>query len=140
MSYNVLIVDDSKSMRSVIKKVLRISGFRSGEILEAENGKEALDLLKGSWVDLILTDVHMPVMDGIEFIRRLRQEETLKDVPVLLVTTESNEERLQEAMALGAKAYLRKPFQPEAIRALLNQILGETDGREPEGCDEGCDF
>jgi two-component system chemotaxis response regulator CheY len=79
-------------------------------------------------------------MDGIEFIRRLGQEETLKDVPVLLLTTEGNEERLQEAMALGAKAYLRKPFQPEAIRALLNQILGETDGREPEGCDEGCDF
>ncbi|ROR01914.1 response regulator [Desulfosoma caldarium] len=140
MAYNVMIVDDSKSMRHVIKKVLKISGLDIGEIIEASNGQEALDQLQDHWVDLILSDIHMPVMDGIEFLRHLGTLADLQDVPVVLVTTERNEKRLNEAMALGARAYLSKPFQPEEFRALVIQLLGVHDGWELAESDEGCDF
>ncbi|SMC19445.1 two-component system, chemotaxis family, response regulator CheY [Desulfacinum hydrothermale DSM 13146] len=140
MAYNVLIVDDSRSMRNVIKKVLKISGLELGDILEAGNGREALDRLGEAWVDLILSDVNMPEMDGIEFLRALSQHEDFRDVPVVLVTTESNEKRLEEAMALGAKGYLRKPFQPEDVRSLVLETLGVEDEWGLDGSDEGCDF
>lgn len=141
MSYNILIVDDSKSMRRVIRKTLEISGFRIGDYLEAANGQEALDLIEGKWIDLILSDIHMPVMDGFGFIRSLREKEDFDDIPVVFVTTEANEERLNELMALGAKGYIRKPFRPEEIFAFLNRIMGDTNGHVGMGADsEGCDF
>lgn len=140
MAYNVMIIDDSRSMRHVIKKVLKISGLEIGEIIEAGNGEEALDQLQDHWVDLILSDIHMPVMDGLEFLRRLGAYVEFRDVPVILVTTERNEKRLAEAMALGARAYLSKPFQPEEFRALILKLLGVEDGWELAGGDEGCDF
>ncbi len=128
MPYNVLIVDDSKSMRQILRKILVVSGFKLGECLEASNGEEALRLLEDNWVDLILSDIHMPVMDGFGLLRSLREHEDWSDLPVVLVTTESNEHRIQEAIALGAKGYIRKPFKPEEIRAHLNEIIGESDG------------
>lgn len=140
MSYNVLIVDDSKSMRKVILKTLQLSGFELGEFLQASNGQEALAILEGNWIDLILSDVHMPVMDGFEFIRRLREKGICKDVPVVIVTTEANEDRLNELMDLGASGYIRKPFRPEEIKVLLNRILGETNGFQTGTSVEGCDF
>jgi two-component system chemotaxis response regulator CheY len=139
MSYNVLIVDDSKSMRRVIIKTLQLSGFRVGEYLEASNGREALDQMEGKWIDLILSDIHMPVMDGFEFIQSLREKEMYKDTPVIFVTTEASEIRLNRLMALGARGYIRKPFRPEEIGVLLSQVMGESDdqtmGTSPEGCD-----
>lgn len=140
MPYNVLIVDDSKSMRQVIRKVLGVSGFMVGDCLEAENGQEALKLLEENWVDLILSDVHMPVMDGFGLLRALRQNSEWQDTPVVLITTESNEDRIMEAMSLGAKGYIRKPFRPEAIRTHLNQILGVEEGNGLPGEDDEGDF
>lgn len=140
MAYNIMIVDDSKSMRHVIKKVLKISGLDLGEIIEAANGQEALDQLQNHWVDLILSDIHMPVMDGIEFLRHLRTLADLGDVPVVLVTTERNEKRLKEAMALGARGYLSKPFQPEEFRSVVLRLLGVSDEWELAESDESCDF
>ncbi|MGQ9485444.1 MAG: response regulator [Desulfosoma sp.] len=140
MAYNVMIVDDSKSMRHVIKKVLKISGLDLGEIIEAGNGQEALDRLQNHWVDLILSDIHMPVMDGIEFLRHLGTLADLRDVPVVLVTTERSEKRLKEAMALGARGYLSKPFQPEEFRSLVLRLLGVSDEWELAESDESCDF
>jgi len=140
MPYNVLIVDDSRSMREVIKKVLRLSGFQIGDCLEAGNGEEALSVLANHWVDVILSDIHMPVMDGFGLLRALTAQEDLRDVPVVLITTESSHSRLQEALALGARGYLRKPFRPEEVRALLAQIMGETDGSQAGNVDQGCDF
>lgn len=140
MSYNVLIVDDSRSMRSVIKKMLSLSGFQVGEYLEASNGREALDMLENNWIDLVLSDVHMPVMDGLGLLRAMNAAGLLKDLPVVLVTTEANEERLSEAMALGARGYLRKPFRPEEIRGLLSEILGGSDVFGLASGTEGCDF
>jgi two-component system chemotaxis response regulator CheY len=140
MSYNVLIVDDSKSMRKVILKTLQISGFELGECMEASNGQEALDILEGKWIDLILSDVHMPVMDGTGFIQSLRERDICRDTPVVFVTTEANEDRLNQLMELGASGYIRKPFRPEEIRALLSRIMGETDGFRTGTDVEGCDF
>ncbi len=140
MAYNVLIVDDSKSMRKVIRKALAAAGFQVGKCIEAGNGREALDMLADNWVDLILSDIHMPVMDGIEFIRNLRKEENWQNLPVVYITTESNETRLDEVMALGAKGYLHKPFKPEAIRTLLAAVMGETDEAGVAPDDDGCDF
>ncbi len=140
MSYNVMIVDDSKSMRKVILKTLRLSGFEIGECLEASNGQEALDILEGKWIDLILSDVHMPVMDGFGFIRSLREKDICRDTPVVFVTTEANEDRLNELMVLGGSGYIRKPFRPDEIRALLSGIMGEADGSRVGTSFEGCDF
>lgn len=140
MSYNVLIVDDSKSMRKVLVKVLQVSGFNVGEYLEASNGQEALEMLENHWVDVVLSDIHMPVMDGFGLIRALRAKEAYKDLPVVFITTEANEHRLQEAMELGARGYIRKPFRPESIRALLSKVMGEADECRLAISDEGCDF
>jgi two-component system, chemotaxis family, chemotaxis protein CheY len=140
MSYNVLIVDDSRTMRSVIRKALCVSGFQVGEFLEAGNGQEALDLLSKNWVDLILSDIHMPVMDGFGFLRALRAEECWMDLPVVMITTEANASRLEEAMSLGATGYIRKPFTPEKIRAFLQELMGEKDDAFTDIRDEGSDF
>lgn len=140
MSYNVLIVDDSKSMRKVIAKTLQLSGFQIGECLEASNGQEALDLLDGKWVDLILSDIHMPVMDGFGFIHSLRERDLCRDTPVVFVTTEANESRLNELITLGASGYIRKPFKPEEIGAILCRVMGESDDFRMGSSTEGCDF
>mgnify|MGYP000493728928 FL=1 len=140
MPYNVMIVDDSRSMRQVIRKILGVSGFKVGDCLEAGNGREALDLLERHWVDLILSDIHMPVMDGFGLLRALRDSEEWHDTPVVLITTESNEDRIQEALSLGARGYIRKPFRAESIRMHLNRILGVEEGYEPSGSDEESDF
>lgn len=140
MSYNVLIVDDSRSMRKVIKKVLQLTGLQIGESLEASNGQEALDILENHWIDLILSDIHMPVMDGFGLIRTLKEKDMLKDLPVIFVTTEANQERMQEALDLGAKGYIRKPFRPEEIRSLLARIMGVSHELGVAISDDGCDF
>jgi two-component system, chemotaxis family, chemotaxis protein CheY len=140
MAYNILIVDDSKTMRQVIKKALSVSGFKVGEYLEAGNGKEALEVLANSWVDLILSDIHMPVMDGFGLLEALRADESWHDLPVVMITTEANEQRLQEAISLGAKGYIRKPFKPEHIRSFLSRVMGEKDETNDMDNDEGCDF
>lgn len=140
MAYNILIVDDSRSMRKVLLKTLRLSGFGIGECLEASNGREALGVLEGEWIDLILLDIHMPEMDGVAFLDSLRKIEMYNATPVVFVTTEANEERLRHLLDLGASGYIRKPFRPEEIGALLSRIMGEPDGFLAERNTEGCDF
>ncbi len=140
MPYNVLIVDDSSTMRNVIKKVLRLTGISFGSCLEAGNGQEAMDVLENNWVDLIVSDINMPVMDGFGLLRALKSQPSFQDVPVVLITTESNEKRLQEAMHLGAKGYIHKPFTPETVRSLVRKVMGETDESAMPDSDEGCDF
>ncbi|MCX7822277.1 MAG: response regulator [Syntrophobacterales bacterium] len=139
MAYNILIVDDSNSMRKVIRKVLQISGFKVGEIFEASNGEEALKVLNSKWVDIILSDIHMPVMDGYQFLSELRRREEFKDIPVVLITTEGDENKLQKAMSMGAQGYIRKPFEPDQIREYLKGIMGEPV-YAMGGIDEGSDF
>ena len=127
MAFNVLIVDDSSSMRAVIKKIVKISGFRVGECWEAGDGKEAVNVLSNQWVDLVLTDINMPNMNGLELVKAMKEDELLKSIPVVIVTTEGSEKRVQEFMSLGASGYIKKPFQPEDIKAILSSIMGETE-------------
>lgn len=138
MAYNVLIVDDSATMRALIRKVLAISGFKLGECFEGANGKEALSILERHWVDLILSDLHMPEMDGGDLLKALRGHDLWRTIPVVFITTEGRREVLQPLMQLGCQGYIQKPFRPEAIRQQLASILGETeapDVRQLEGCD-----
>jgi len=140
MGVHALIVDDSAAMRAVVKKVIALSGADVSHCLEAANGKEALELLSKEWVDVILTDIHMPVMDGMELLENLHADEMLSRVPVVLVTTEARREFIDRAAALGARAHVRKPFQPETIKKVLEAILGEEFARGTDESPKGCDF
>jgi two-component system chemotaxis response regulator CheY len=142
MAFNVLIVDDSSSMRAIVRKIIKISGFNIGELLEAADGKEAIKVLTDEWVDLVLTDINMPNMNGLELISEMKKDEMLKSIPVVMVTTEGSEKRIQESMKLGASGYIKKPFLPEEIKMTLSAIMGEDeDGqRDYDEDDEGSDF
>ena len=141
MAFNVLIVDDSSSMRSVIKKTLEISGFDIGRIFEAGNGREALDVLDKQWADIILTDIHMPDMDGISFLKELQKNELLSSTRVVVVTTDSRKERIDDLMDLGVKALIQKPFRPEQIKKILLDVLGMNEQATEDKDDlDGCDF
>ncbi|HLJ48288.1 MAG TPA: response regulator [Bryobacteraceae bacterium] len=120
---SVLVVDDSRAMRAFIRRLFRLSGLPVGECLEAENGAEALQVLRQHRVDLILTDVNMPVMSGAEFIRELRQDPALRPIPVLVVSTDATEKRINEMVSLGALGYLRKPFFPELLKAEIERMV-----------------
>lgn len=142
MAFNVLIVDDSLSMRSVIKKTIRVSGFKVGEYFEAADGKEALKILADAWVDLVLTDINMPNMNGLELIAEMNNDQILSSIPVVMVTTEGSEKSVQKSMEMGAKGYIKKPFQPEDIKRILNSIMGEAEDGESDDdqSDEDFDF
>jgi len=138
MAFNVLIVDDSSSMRSVIRKTIKVSGFDVGKYLEAADGQEALEVLTSEWVDILLTDINMPNMNGLELIGEMKKDEIFKKIPVVMVTTERSEQKVHQAMELGAKGYITKPFLPEEIKDTLNTIIGEAEYAQRE-LDEGYD-
>lgn len=140
MAFNLLIVDDSSSMRSIIKKTVQMSGFDVGEYYDGANGAEALEVLKDAWVDVILSDIHMPVMNGLEFLQKIQEDELLKSIPVIVITTEGRKQKLDEAMDLGARACIQKPFTPEQIRQTLTEVLGVEHVTDDQGGFEGCDF
>ena len=120
----VLIVDDSAVMRKIVERALRQAGLDISEVLEAGNGAEALaEVQKGS-LDLILSDINMPVMDGLEFLKSLAAMEAAKGVPVVMITTEGSEARVVEALSAGAKGYLRKPFTPDQVKERIAPLLG----------------
>ncbi len=120
----VLIVDDSAVMRKIVERALRQAGLEISEVLEASNGAEALvEVQKGS-LDIILSDINMPVMDGLEFLRNLAKLEAGKGVPVVMITTEGSEARVVEALSVGAKGYIRKPFTPEQVKERVTPLIG----------------
>jgi two-component system chemotaxis response regulator CheY len=141
MSFNVMIVDDSGAMRSVIKKVIAISGFKMSLCLEAGNGREALERLQGNWVDVIISDINMPEMGGLELLQALRQDTLYRNIPAIIVSTEGSRERMKEALDRGAKGFIKKPFLPEDIRSVLYDVIGVgTDGEyqdDSRNADEG---
>ena len=124
MSCKVLIVDDSRLLRAAIKKVVKLAGISDDHIFEAGNGEEALLVLETVWVDLVLLDLNMPVMDGEQFARELRKKPELNDVAIVVVSTESNKERLDRMFELGAVETLHKPFEPEDLCHLIEKVLG----------------
>ncbi len=124
MSINVLVVDDSKITRSVIKKTIKIAGIDFNKIFEAENGKEALEVLGNEWIDLIFTDINMPIMGGAEMIEKLGDDGLLKTIPVIVVSTERSQTRIEQLQKCGVKAYVKKPFHPEEIKKIVDDIIG----------------
>jgi len=123
----VLIVDDSSVMRKIVERSLRQAGIEVGEVLEASNGAEALAEVQKSAFDLILSDINMPAMDGLEFLRNLSNIESAKGVPVVMITTEGSEARVVEALSVGARGYIRKPFTPEQVKERIAPLVGGAD-------------
>ena len=111
-----LIVDDSSVMRKIVERMLRQAGLAHLVVVEAGSGTEALELLRSMPVDLILTDINMPSMDGLEFLRQLRAQDLAPGVPVVMITTESSEEHVKQAIQSGAQGYIRKPFTAEQVK------------------------
>lgn len=142
MSFNILIVDDSASMRSVIKKVVKVSGFDVGKFFEASDGVEALKVLQDDWVDLVLSDINMPNMNGLELIAKMAEDEIMKTIPAVMITTEGSEEKVKKSKMLGAAGYIKKPFMPKDIKTMLCSIMGEEmlDARNLDDEDAACDF
>jgi len=125
MNADILIVDDSAILRKVMRKAICQLGVDSERIREAGNGQEALDSLRESTVDLVLLDLHMPVMDGHEFALAKAADPALASVPFVVVSTEANAQRLMEMVELGALGVLRKPFEPEDLRRMVADYLPE---------------
>lgn len=123
-SLRVLIVDDSSVMRKIVERALRQAGLNVSEVLEASNGAEALAEVQKGALDIILSDINMPVMDGLEFLKHLAALDSAKGIPVVMITTEGSEARVVEALSAGARGYLRKPFTPEQVRERVAPLLG----------------
>lgn len=111
-----LIVDDSSVMRKIVERSLRQAGLNLAAVLEAGGGTEGLEVLKARQVDLILSDINMPSMDGLEFLRQVRAQNLAPGVPVVMITTESSEEHVKQAILAGAQGYIRKPFTAEQVK------------------------
>lgn len=124
MAYRVLISDDSPAMRTFVRRVIMLSGFELSDCWEASNGEEALAVLRDKWVDVVLTDINMPIVDGEEFLRRLTADDMLRSIPVIVISTDATENRIARLLALGARGYVTKPFLPETLRAELERTLG----------------
>ena len=129
MAFNVLVVDDSAVMRAMIIRVVKMSGVPLGEFYEAGDGAEGLRRLGEHWVDLVLLDINMPVMNGEEMLRRLRAQPETARLPVIVVSTESSETRVHALEELGV-AFVHKPFAPEDLRDTILRITGVTPDDE----------
>jgi two-component system chemotaxis response regulator CheY len=123
MVSDVLVVDDSAAIRKILQRVLRQTGMEIGTIFEAGDGQEALGVLQSQTVDLVLTDINMPKMDGIQFLAAVKASTAWRNIPVIMVTTEGGEAKVGEAVKLGAAGYVRKPFTADQIKEKLVRIL-----------------
>ena len=117
----ILAVDDSASMRQMVSFTLKGAGH---DVTEAENGKAALDIAKTKQFDLVISDVNMPVMDGITLIKELRALSNYKFTPLLMLTTESGDDKKQQGKSVGATGWIVKPFNPDQLLATINKVLG----------------
>ena len=122
---NLLIVDDSTAIRKILLRVLNQTGLELGQVLEAGDGKEALRLMEGRDISLVLSDINMPNMDGLELLRALRGSPQWHDLPVVMITTEGGQARVEEAIELGATSYVRKPFSADLLRDKLAALLSK---------------
>ena len=131
MAINILIVDDSGVMRSMIQKSVQMSGLQVGVIHHAANGREGLDALGQHWIDLVITDINMPVMTGEEMIGQMRERPDLKTIPTIVVSTEGSLARIERLKTQGLK-FIHKPFSPEKIRDTVKDVLGREVFNEPD--------
>lgn len=120
MSKTILIVDDSASLRQVVKLALTGAGY---QVLEAVHGKDGLDKLQKNRVNLVISDVNMPEMDGITFVKEIKKLPACRFIPVIMLTTESEASKKAEGQAAGAKAWVVKPFQPQQMLAAVSKLM-----------------
>jgi two-component system, chemotaxis family, chemotaxis protein CheY len=123
MKGTVLLVDDSAMMRKVVLRMLTLAGLEFEKVLEASDGEEALSLLKVNTVALIMCDINMPVMSGLEMLQRVKDEKLAVNVPIVMVTTEAGETQVRQAIVAGARGYIRKPFTVEHIESNVKPLL-----------------
>lgn len=123
MALNILVVDDSSVTRAMIIKTIKMASLPLGEIYQAGNGQEGLDLLKHHWVDLALVDINMPVMNGEDMIEKIRENPEWKSLPVIVISTEGSQTRVERLRQQGAR-FIHKPFSPEIIRETIADITG----------------
>jgi two-component system, chemotaxis family, chemotaxis protein CheY len=123
MESNVLVVDDSAAIRKILQRVLRQTGIAIGEIYDAGDGQEALEVLKTKEIGLVLSDINMPKMDGLQLLAAMKNTPRWRDIPVVMITTEGGETKVGEAVKLGAAGYVRKPFTADQIKEKLAGIL-----------------
>ncbi len=124
MAYNILIVDDSLLARTFTEKALTLSGLKIERIRHAANGREALDLMAHDWVDIVLADINMPEMSGIELVQHMKKSEILSNIPVVIVSTERSLARRDELKEAGVQRYICKPFTPENLKQVIEEVLG----------------
>jgi two-component system chemotaxis response regulator CheY len=122
-----LVVEDSPPMRKMI--VFALSRIRELHVIEADDGVDALRRIASTKFDIIITDINMPILDGLKLVKRLRADEAYRDVPIIIITTEGAEEDRQRALALGATAYITKPIQAPQVIELVREVLGLVEGR-----------
>jgi len=122
MSWNILIVDDSSLTRKIVRRVIEMTEMDVGQFLDAENGEEALKILNHSNVDLVLSDLNMPQMSGVEMVHQMKSAPATKSIPVVIISTESKTARIRELLAEGVKDYLHKPFTPEEFKELIQTV------------------
>ena len=120
MTRNILIVDDSSAIRKILQRVLRQAEIPVGTVHEAGDGLEAIEMLRTRPIHLVLSDINMPNMDGLELLARIRSTEAWQDLPVVLITTEGGQTKIMEAAHLGASGYVRKPFTADQIKEKLS--------------------
>jgi len=118
-----LIVDDSSVMRKIVERSLRQAGIELSAVFEAGNGAEALAVLAENRVELILCDINMPIMDGLEFVKALAGVENAKGTPTIMITTEGSESHVVQALSAGARGYIRKPFTPDQVKEHVIPLL-----------------
>jgi two-component system chemotaxis response regulator CheY len=135
MSQDVLIVDDSSTIRQMVRRTLTLAGLDVGEVYEASNGIEALAQLSDHEVAVMLVDINMPTMNGIQLLTRMQKHAQLKNIPIVIVSTEGSKQRIEELHKFGAFGYVRKPFHPEQLRDVLKPLLGVKDDESGENSD-----
>ena len=123
MPLDVLIVDDSAAIRKILQRVLTQTNLPLGKVVEAADGREALRAIKQAKVDLILSDINMPNMDGLQLLGELKSSDQWKAIPVLMISTEGSQAKVMEAVQLGARGFVRKPFTPDQIKEKLASIF-----------------
>jgi two-component system, chemotaxis family, chemotaxis protein CheY len=128
VAFNILVVDDSTVMRSMIIRVLRLSGLSLGQVFEAANGREGLRVLDEKWIDFALVDINMPVMNGEEMIEEVRKNKVTADLPIIVVSTESNLDKVESIRRKNVE-FVHKPFTPEILQKIVLQVMGASDGQ-----------
>lgn len=130
MAFTVLVVDDNRMMRGMVTRAVGMSGLSIGKVLEAGDGAQALAVMRHEWIDLVLLDINMPVMDGEEFLCQVRADAALRSTMVVVVSTESSQPRITRLKAMGA-GFIHKPFRPEALVAAVNDLMAGKVGGAP---------